>query len=728
MNTYGIYIYAHNTIFPKVKKYIDVNYNTVATYGASNVACFSRDFLTKNNARNLKSVVIINTQEYSPQLVDEYNLVVKQISMLQTIMKDKLIITVLYTDNRIISVFNPLRSYSDINLAQLNKDGVTNELIDKIIIAPVIKDAPRYIEPAVKVHPLPPVQDTNPEDMQGILPIKPEFNNPINVNMQFESETSFTTVLKNIHEDLKTMELSLEVGAWSSKELHETLETLENSGSLNNIDAMLEAKSKPNLREINERLSQTEMEIKTYEQLYAETKDEAVSAHLGDLARYKEGLEDAKEIANIQNKITFYKALQDELIHESNKSIEGSQESLRELHTLSKIKDSEEKIELLTQKRNELFKQMKEFSDKFRKQYISIEAEINSQEKLLISQATERKEELNQLKERISNADEYSSEKLKTQFALDKEALIILTNEIKKIQEDKTNFVAKCNTVIKGYQTMNNQLQQIVNVQGDIINEYETLTEKLKETKRIEITAKDNLSTKLDTFIGVDGVGKTTVAINYCQTLIALNKTVCIVDLDTSTPELQYYTEEIPVTQELADFVNMETSIDGLSELKTYNNSVFIINSFPNDSVLNKLDNCDTKLDMMQNVLDKLEILSRVFDKIIVIIPNTIDNSTEIVYERTGKWFYVTDLNPSVLHEIANTYSHLKSLDSKKYYKFIINKCVAIDTALISSRLGITSSFNPYTINFSNNLVMSKLNGQIATKVNPNLNKMFSFK
>lgn len=722
----GLYLYAPSSIFSKIKTYIDEKFDTINTYGTSHVDFFTKDFFAKVSERNLKSVVIVSTSTVTPQALEEYAVIVQQINLLQSISADKLIVTVLYHDDKILGAFNPLRQYVDLSTAEIGNDGLQNYIIDKIIIAPVIKNSAQYVEYVPSLGSPMDIQHANPAILHEILPVKKaESIHQVDVSHQFEADADFTNTLKSIQDDLKNMELRMDVGEWTSQELQDALDSLDNNNTVGNLDSILSKRKNSQIEAIDKKIEHTNLELNRYEKIYSTTKDDSLSERVNNLSIYKDGLLEVRELCNVQSKVSFYEALQSELVTQGDKSMEDFKSSLADIKNLENIRDSQEKIAQLKLKRMELQKSIRTFQEKFQSRFVMIDSELNSQEKLLISQATTRRDDLRLLQEESRLA---KNEKLNAQYNLDRESLIVLTNEITTIQNSKKTFALKCKEAIQGYKMIVGQLQQVIGLDTVLIKEQDNLIDKLMSTKTVQVVAKDLLGSKLETFIGPQGVGVTTVAVNYAYTSSTGNKSVCIIDLDTETPELHRYLDCIPVIQDLAGFVNMETSIDGLSGLKTYNGSAYISNPLSNNSILFNLEDCDNIQDMFTNVLDKLNILARVFDKIIVIAPTELDGTVVDLYKASGKWFYVTDLNPTNIDNISMLFEELKKKDVSKYYKFVLNKYINVDTSLISSRLGITSVFSPLLISHSQNLVTSKLNGTIACSQYQNLTKQFNFK
>ena len=177
MQSYGLYLYAPSSIFMKVKDYIDVNYRSITVQGASDFKIFKDDFFTNPSARNLRSVAIISTQSYSEALASEYEAIVMQINSLQSLLTEHLVITVLVTDERFDNCFNPLRKYADLNIARISGEGIKNDLIDKIIVAPIIRNAPRYVDGEMEKVVKPVVQSKNPTELDEIKPLKIEWKN-----------------------------------------------------------------------------------------------------------------------------------------------------------------------------------------------------------------------------------------------------------------------------------------------------------------------------------------------------------------------------------------------------------------------------------------------------------------------------------------------------------------------------------------------------------------------
>lgn len=718
MNTnYGLYLYAPSSLFPKIKSYITSRYHTVTVQGVSEFEFFERDFLTNPSSRNLSGIVIVSTQRCSSLLLDQYNAMVLQINSLQALLNKKLKVTILYVDNKVLPAFNPLRKYVDLSIVHISAEGLKNDVIDKIIIAPMLKDSPRYMEdtPTPKVKP--DVQYTNPVIPPHKEPVNINVTKQIDVDKQFESNNSFTATLRNIHDDLKNMELRMDVTDWTHQELESALESLGNTGSFNAIDTLINSKAEAHSKALDEKMSRTEKELENYQKLFEKTKDEMVGDQVSNLVTYRDGLNDVKEICEIQNKTTLYKALQNELIAKSNKSIESFQSSLQEIEDLKEIKDIKQRIEQMKAKRTVLIKDAQTFKVNTMRQYNAIEAEVNAQEKLLITQATTRKENYEGLQEMYL---ENSNEKLKNQLILDREIIITITKEIKSIQESKKQFVMQFNQIMKNY-------EKIISLDSTIQNEYEVLTSKLAGSKRVVVEAKDNLGTKLEVFIGNDGAGKTCVAVNYAQAMIRTGKTVCVIDLDLLTPELQYYTESYNI-QDIIDFLGMECSADGLSNMKLEGDSCYIVNNYYDSTLLNRVDNYDTLEDIQKDVLSKLSILAHVFDKIILITRAEISEFTNELYSRCGKWYYITDLNPTNLSITEELIKALKEVDNTTYYKVILNKFVQTELSAIAQRLNINTVFNPIKIQFSHALTLSKLDGTVASATNNGLLQTFNFK
>lgn len=725
----GLYLFAPHTIFPKIKGFIDSNYDTVKVYGTSHLEFFSKDFFSQNSDRNLKEVVIVNLEVATGTLLDGYDDIVAQINLMQGIIDTKLNVVVLYRDSKILSHFQPLRQYTDLQLVELPQDGLQDEVIHKVIMAPMLKHAPRYVDYTPRLSDPVVTEDNNPANLDIIEPVLPKQVTPSeDITQQFETDSAFTTALKSIHDDLRNMELRIDVGEWSSSELQEALDSLDDINSEDFLNTYFKNRKNEKAEKIKQKIEQTDVALQRYEKAFKDggSQDKVIIEQVNNLSMYKDSLVDVKEICDVQSRVSFYKALQGELVKQGNQSMEEFKQSLLEVKQLDEISDSKERIEKLKAKRVELEKMIVKNRKNFKQRVQRIEAELASQHKLLISQATLRKDDLEAL---IKGSDVRSNPKLTAQFNLDRAGLVAITNEINTIQEDKRIFLDKCRQIMVGYEQTIEQLSQLNSLSTVLINEQDNLISKLEATKTVQVVAKDILGTKLETFIGPEGVGVTTIAINYAQSLSASNKSVCIIDLDIETPELHRYLEEIHVTQDLADFVNMETSIDGLSELKTYQGCAYISNPYQSSSVVLNLDYCETIGDMYDNVIDKLQILARVFDRIIVIAPNHFDeDSVTKLYQASGKWFYVTDLNPTNLDRINSLHLNLKNLDTKKYFKFIINKHHAVDLSLISGRLGVVGVFNPIIISYSQNIYLSKLNGQIACKHQPNLTRMFALK
>ena len=716
-STYGLYLYAPGNIFPKIKSYIATNYSSISVQGVSEFEFFRRDFLTNPSSRNLRSVAIVSTQRYSPLLADQYNAIVVQINSLQSLLKTKLIVTVLYVDEKVLPLFNPLRQYVDLNTAHIGAEGVKNDVIDKILIAPIIKDSPCYVEDIEKRQTEPDIQLQNPIHTQQREPISANTLSRTDVSKLFESSTAFTTTLNNIRDDLKNMELRMDVTDWTHQELESALETLGRTDSLQTIDSLLESKSNARTSSLTDKIGKVSNELSMYGQLYSENKESGYGEQVTNLVVYKDGLDNIKEICDIQNKNTLYRALQGELIHQGQKSIEEFQASLREIEDLKAIKDSKQRIEQMKLKRTVLIKKAHEFKVTAVKQYRALESEVNAQEKLLITKATSKREEYDSLQERYAKN---SNEKLKNQITLDREVLVMITNEIKSMQESKKAFVTQFKQIMQNY-------EGIIALDTSIQKEYEVLTERLESTKKVVVEAKDNLGSKLDVVIGPDGAGKTCVAVNYAQAVIRTGKSVCIIDLDIETPEMYYYTENIEV-QDIVDFLQFECSADGLASLTLHEGSCFIVNNFYGGALPMQLDNFNSLDEIYQNIMSKLSILAHVFDKIIVIARAEVSEFTNELYSRCGKWYYVTDLNPSNLTLTEGLMKTFKSVDSTTYYKIVLNKMVQTELSTIAQRLGINTSFTPIRIQFSHALTLSKLDGVIASASNNGLLQTFNFK
>lgn len=715
--TYGLYLYAPSSLFPKIKSYIASNYQTVNVQGVSEFQFFERDFLTNPSSRNLRSVVIISTQRYSPILQDQFNAMVLQINALQALLAEKLIVTILYADDKILPAFNPLRKYVDLNIAHIGADGLKNDVIDKIIVAPIIKDAPRYVENESVKQSGPAVQLSNPTLSERREPISVDIARQVDVDKQFESSASFTTTLRNIHEDLKNMELRMDVSDWTHQELESVLESLGNTGSLSAIDDLINTKAEAHTKSLTDKVKRTEAELDNCQRLFENKQEPSIGEQVSNLVVYRDGLNDVTEICNIQNKSSLYTALQEELIKKSNDQLTNFKASLQEIETIKEIKDSKQRIEQMKSKRVTLIKEAQTFKASTMRQYNAIEAEVNAQEKMLITQATSRKENYEGLQEMYK---ENSNEKLKSQLILDREILVTITKEIKSIQENKRRFVQQFNQVMKNY-------EGIISLDTNIQHEYEILTTKLESSKKVVVEAKDNLGSKLEVFMGPEGAGKTCVAVNYAQATIRTGKTVCIIDLDMDTPELQYYTEAFNI-QDIADFLEMECSADGLSNMELQDNSCYIVNNYYGGSLAMRVDNCDSTEAIYRNTLDKLTVLAHVFDKIIVIVRAEISEFTNELYDRCGKWYYVTDLNPSNLSITEGLLKSFKAVNNTTYYKIVLNKFVQTELSTLAQRLNINTVFNPIKIQFSHALTLSKLEGTIACINNNGLLQTFNFK
>lgn len=719
MQSYGIYLYAPSSIFMKVKDYIDANYNSITVKGASDFKIFKDDFFMNQSARHLRSVAIISTQPYSEELANEYEAVVTQINSLQCLFPEHLIVTVLVMDEKFDKCFDPLRKYTDINIARISGEGIKNDIIDKIIVAPIIRNAPKYMSGEVEVTPIPQVQTHNPTQLHEVKPVKIEVGSSIDVPKRFESDATFTNTLKDIHEDLKNMELRLNSGDWTSQEIQTAMENLEKTNTVGNLEYIIESKMKDYASNLNERIENADLELRTYEEVYQQNQDGSIGEHINRLSVYKDRLVGVKDLCKTQNKNSFFKAIQNELIEQGQHSMEEFQNSLKEIEEMKSIKNSEQKIEELKIKRRDLYESVSTYQNKLMKQFNAIQAEVSVQEKQLITEVTNRKDEYEIMYAQY-NKDNTSSQ-LREQLITDRETIVILTREIKSLQDSRTQFVDSCRQLINGY-------KQIISLDTVLIKEYDAFTNKLKNSKKVEVVADDILGTKLEGFIGIDGVGKTCVAVNYAVSCMKSGKTVCLIDLDIETPELQYYLSDISKIQDLADFVNMETSVDAMSELKVHDGSCYITNPYPEGAIGFRLENCDQVYDMFTNIIDKLEILARVFDKIIVILPHTLDEYVKDFYLRCGKWFYVVDLNPSNIDKTAMLFKELRSAQSSKYYKFVINKYTKAEIGLIGARLGMSSSFFPITIPVSHSLTDSKLEGVVSCRNNTGLLKTFNFK
>lgn len=714
---YGLYLYASSNIFPKVKSYIANTYHTINVQGVSEYQFFERDFLTNPSSRNLRSIAIINTQKYTPELNDQYTAMVTQINALQSLLSEKLIVTVLYVDDKILSTFAPLRRFTDLNLAHIGAEGIKNDIIDKIIVAPILKDAPNYVEGTGDKTLRPAIQSTNPNILPQKEPISVNVAKQIDVDRQFEANSSFNSALRNISEDLKNMELRMDVSDWTHQELESALESLGSTDSLSTIDDLLKAKTENTAKVIESKVISAETELESYRKSYEATKDANLGEQVSDLVVYREGLNDVKEICEMQNKGTLYRALQSELITKSNETLSEFKASMQEIEDLKSIKDSKQRIEQMKTKRIGLIKSAQSFKTTTMRQYNAIEAEVSAQEKLLITQATTRKENYEGLQ---SMFRENNNEKLKNQLILDREILVTITKEIRQIQESKKAFMTQFGQIMRNY-------EGIISLDTNIQHEYEILTNKLESTKRVVVEAKDNLGTKLEVFVGPDGAGKTCVAVNYAESMAKSGKSVCIIDLDTETPELQYYTEAYKI-QDIAEFIEMECSVDGLSQLDLQDKSCYIINNFYGGSLSMRLDSFDSLSDIYKNVLDKLTLLSHVFDKIIVIARSEVSEFTNELYSRCGKWYYVTDLNTSNLAITEGLIKSFKAVDSTTYYRVVLNKFVQTEMSNITQRLNINTAFNPIKIQFSHALTLSKLDGVVACASNNAMIQIFNFK
>lgn len=717
----GIYLYAPSGFMKRIKEYVTKNYTTVDIYGTSEISFFVSDFFKSHTHRNLKEVVIICTRKMSDEVNKEMGVIKAQIEAIQSIREDNLIVTLLYTDPKVIDVFRNL----GVNTVLIKADSINNDVIEKIILAPVLKGTQNYMEQVepnrIKINS---VEENRREAVKSDV-INVDTVKNVDVYKQFESNLGFTDTLRVVHEDLKDIELRMDVDDWTHQELQGILEQMDTDFSPRALDKAISTHTTKHIQGIKDRIRETEKEIAKHDESYKKVQKEDTSNHLNNLAIYKDGLKNAVELSEIQSKSTLYSALQKQLVADGDKSLKGFKEKLKDIEELTKLKDSEKKIELLKSKRKELLTDLHHTTTTFNNRYKILDNEYSTQQQLLVSRMTSEREDLSKMLGQIQEVG--ADDKLVAQFNIDKQSVEILADEVRLNQEDRKALTARVVSTIRDLRNMNIQLDQIVNLDTTIIKEYDKFTEKLKSTKKIELVVEDYLATKLETVAGVDGVGKTTVAVNYATTLINKGRTVCLIDLDTDTPQLKYFADSFGGYEELADFVNTENTVDALAQLKTVNGSLIVVNNYSDNSILFQANDCEDMKSLYFKVLDRLELLARAFDYIVVIAPLELDLPVDKLYEESGKFFYVVDLDPSTLEQTGVILDYLNKKIPKKYFKLIINKYVDTDISKVKDKMGLTMTLTPYTVQLTQQLITAKFTNKIYSQT-AQTSRLFDFK
>lgn len=713
--TQGIYLYSPSSFFGKIKEYIELNYDSFKVYGTSEPDLFVRDFMPNFQQRNIKAVTFVITDKYSQELAKDIQACLNQLATLQQVIRIPLNISLMYTDPKVSELFRPLARDYNILTFYLGDGkngivGISDELIKKGILSGILKNNSLY-------------QDTEPKPLERVVPFTGYKEEIINcevvvdeiksrdIKRYLDTEVAFSTTMDDLQSDMKDIELRLEVSDWTTKEMSEVLDSFDTGSSNSSQIEALIMKHDPYLGKLNDKAKTVERKIEHYRQEMANGNDsEEICDTLNSLSIQRDNLETLKEISQTQTKRSLLEGVKTQLTEMGQRNLKEFETKLEELKQLEEIKDSEQRIGELKARRKELMELVEDNYIKFHNRYHKLESELNTEQQLLVSKITEGTDNLNKT---INMADKRDP-KIISQIEVEKTGLQLRAKEVEALQKSRADLIEKCTGIIKGFRNLTTQMKTVLQLDANLIHEYDKFTEKLKRTKTIQMVVDDQLATKLELFVGKDGVGVTATAVNYAYSFIKKGKSVLLVDFDTESPELHYYCEKLEKVEDLANFLNCGDDLESLSQLNSDGQNLFVTNEYQDNTVMFNVDDVINPLDMANKLIDKLILLENAFDKIVVIGSATDTEVLDVLIKRSGTVTYVTDMNPSNIEETGRLmeYYHANTSE-RRLIKVIFNKFNQEDIKMIMMRLGTNVKYRHYTISYLSKVTASKLEGSI---------------